>query len=197
MPLIQNPTPGRKLQRGLRLTDLPDSVLAPEIVGVILLEDYSAPLSDISRGCIGRSAGGPTALENIGISLVRAGSPPQYDLVVTRAWFSTTTTQEIRLVVPSTPLVGKTLSPDTSFTDLELPGRPSSELGVISQVGIPAGRNIMTMHVLANTLIQIAVDIRIGTIGQGDDLTTLLIIAGDVNTRLVGGFDWVESEPQG
>jgi len=197
MPLIQNPTTGRKLQRGFRLTELPDSILAPEIVGVVLLEDWSAPLSDLERGCMGGELQVAVAAEFGVIAIVRVGAPATYDLQVSGVWWSSNATGNIRLIVPTGGLAGFTISANTSFTDQNLPGRPSSQLIFDTAVGIPAGRNIIRTRALANTTYFFPLDIRIGTIGQGADLTSLAVVAETNNTDLNAGFYWKESAPEG
>jgi len=197
MSLIQNPTIGRKLQRSLRLTALPDSILAPEIVGVILVEDQSAPLVEEERGCMGTTELAAVALENPIILLVRVGAPAPYDLTVKAAHFSTTTDQILQLSVPTVAVVGLTVAGDTQFTDMELPGRPASQLGRDTQVGVPTRRTIWQGFCLANTPYRIPLALRIGTIGKGSNLTSLMIAGITVNTTLRGGFEWTESVPQG
>lgn len=197
MPLIQNPGPGRKLQRAMRLTELPDSILAPEIVGTILLEDLSAPLTDTSRGCMGMAQAGAVLAENAIIVLVRVGAPARYDLQVTDLLFVSGIVQEIRVIVPTAGVFGLTASGATSFTDFELPGRPSSQLGLDTQVGFPAGRILMRFTVEPDVFYRIPVKIRIGTIGIGDELTSIMIGAVTTNTVLRAGFIWTESSPLG
>lgn len=197
MAIIQNPAISRKLQRGLRLTGLPDAVLAPEIVGTILLEDWSKPLSDIDRACMGSAGVGAVVGEQGIIVLVRVGAPAPYDLVVTEAWFSSTTTQQVILGVPTAGVSGLSVSGNTSFTDLELPGRPASQLAIRTIAVLPANRVIFDGEVLASTVLHIPLNLRIGTIGQGDDLTSLMLAAGTANTLIRGGFKWVEAAPQG
>jgi len=195
-PLIQDPTAGRKLQRGFRLTTLPDSVLAPEIVGVVILEDWSDPLGDVSRGCAGTETRGAVAAQNPHITLVRVGLGNPYELVVTRLWFSSTTTQQIAIVQPSA-LAGQVASANTSFTDFRLPGRPASQLGTLSQVGLTPGRQLFSGVFLANTINRLDVHLRLGTFGDGVDLTALAIVGQTVNSTLHGGFEWTESSPLG
>jgi len=197
MALIQNPSIGRKLMRALRLTSLPDSVLAPETVPVILVEDLSAPLSDVERGCMGADDESAFAAQNsIGV-LVRVGAPASYDLTVTAVHFSSPTAQAVRLIVPTAGVVGLTVSAQTSFTDFNIAGRPTSQMGRDTQIGVPAGRILGQYLILADTHYRIPVNIRIGTIGQGDDLTSLMIAALTVNTDLTFGFEWTESLPLG
>ncbi len=197
MPLIQNPSIGRKLQQRLRLTNLPDSVLAPETVAVILVEDASAPLSDIERGCLGSSAAGAVAAENPIVALVRVGTPAVYNLTITKLWFNSTTDQLIRIIQPASDITGLTVSGNTSFSDFELPGRPTSFLGFDTRVGAPSGRILWDFEVLARTTYMIESRIRLGTFGIGPQLTSLVIAGNTVNTVLRGGFEWTESDPLG
>ncbi len=196
-PLIQDPTTPRKLQRGFRLTEMPDGILAPEIVGVVLLEDWTAPLSDLSRGCMGSAVAGAVAAENALVVLTRVGAPARYDLIVTEAYFNSTTSGTIALAIPTAGVVGLTTSGNSTFTDLELPGRPTSDLGFDTQVAIPANRSIRRYAVIANTTYRIPLNMRLGTIGKGADLTAIMLVAESVNTQLRAGFSWTESGPLG
>jgi len=197
MPLIQNPSIARKLQRFLRLVDFPDSVLAPETVSVIVVEDLTEPLSDIERGCIGSDRIGGVLAENSIIALVRVGAPARYDLIVQEAFLSSDTTQQMRVIVPTAGLAGLTVSGETSFTDFGLPGRPSSQLLIDTQIAIPAGRKLWEGRVLADTVYRIVLNIRIGTIGQASQLTSIAIVGTTQDTQILGGFKWTESPPQG
>ncbi len=197
MALIQNPSIGRKLQQLLRLTSLPDTVLSPETVPVILVEDVSDPLLGDGRGCMGTARRNAVAAENAIVVLVRVGAPASYRLKVTKVWFSSPTTQRLILAVPTAGVLGLTPSGSTSFRDFNLPGRPASQLGTDTQVAIPARRDLWSGLVLANTTIVLPVNIDIGTIGQADDLTSLMIVANTQNTDIDAGFEWVEDAPKG
>jgi len=194
--LIQTPRLARKLQRALRLTALPDSVLAPETVPVILVEDLSAPLSDEDRGCIGAGRQGAVAGENSILSLVRVGAPAPYDLVVNQIFVSTPTTGLITIRKNTAAVVGLTAL-NTTFMDFQTPGRPSSQFARDSQVGIPAGIQLYQFRILADELKILEVNIRVGTIGDGNDNTTITMAHEANNADLVGGYQWTESAPQG
>ncbi len=179
------------------MTDLPDSVLAPELVGVILVEDYSAPLTDIERGCRGSDAVAAVAAEFGIIVLVRVGSPARYDLVATEAHFSTQADAIVTVGVPTAGVAGLTASDQTTFEDQELPGRPTSQLGLDTQVAVPANRTLYQLTVLSNTMYRIPLSQRLGTVGLGDDLSSLMIASGTANIILRGGFTWTERPPLG
>lgn len=194
MPLIQSPGPGRKLQQGLRLVALPDAVLSPEIVAVVVVEDFSAPLSDISRACIGSEAFGSAVAQLPIISMVRVGNPAPYDQIITKVFFSSENDQAVHVVRPSAAVVGITISDNTGFTDFNLPGRPTSQLGFF-EGSFPAGINILQARVLAGVFYQFDLNVRMGTVdGFGN---ALLIVGSVANTVLFGGFEWTESDLPG
>ncbi len=195
--LIQTATIARKLQRALRLQSLPDSVLAAETVPVILVEDLSAPLSEEERGCIGQAATPAVAAEFPIIVLVRAGDPSLYSLVVTEAFFHSTTTQVVSISIPTAAIVGLTVSAGTSFEDLQLPGRPASFLGQDTQVASPAARPVMRVRVIANEQHRIPLNFRLGTTNSPLSLNSIMIIGENVNTIVRGGFKWTEGPPLG
>ena len=199
MALIQNPAITRKLQRFLRLTTIPDAVLAPETVGVVIVEDLSAPLTDQERGC----AGVANVLGVVGekglISLVRVGAPAQYDLVVTAITMFTPTLagQIIRVHAPPGGTGTLNISPQTSFTDFTIPGRPSSQLGFDTQAAVPLGEILYEVSLQAATPYRIPVNIRIGTLRDGVEKNSLTIACAIDDVQLMGGFEWTESGPLG
>lgn len=196
MPLIQNPTPARKLQRSLRLTELPDSVLAPEIVGVVIVEDLSDPLSFESRGCAGMATVAGVAGENGLVSLVRVGAPAAYDAVCTAIWFHSLGTASFRILgVGGSGTL--TVSPQTVFTDFSVPGRPTSQVGFDTQVGSPSTRIMWEYRGLANTTMRIPTNIRLGTVGDGLDFVSLTVALLSANVQFTAGFEWTESAPLG
>jgi len=194
VPLIQNPSPVRKLQRGLRLTELPDGVLAPEIVGVILLEDYSDPLSDISRGCYAATRQVAVAAEFSLITLQLAGTPAPYDLVVSAVHFVTNGVALVSIMAPTVALAGLTTL-GGQFADRTIPGQPTSTFGRDTQAAIPAGRRFFQTRVAAEDPQRIPLDTRLGDGELGAD--SLMFVSDTANIELVAGFEWSESEPQG
>ncbi len=199
MPLIQTSTIGRKLQRSLRLVELPDAILAPEIVPVILVEDATAPLSDEERGCMGSSGIGPVALENPFVGLTRAVAPSDtYDLRVTEAHVSSTTAGELIVAIATEDFAtAMAVSGQTSFDDMEIPGRPSTLMGVDTLVGLPNHRTIVTIQAIANTTYRVPLDLRIGRLGLGDSLVGVFVGAETVNVQIRGGFRWTEGPSLG
>lgn len=193
-PIIQTPTIARKLQRSLRLTGLPDSVLAEETVSVILVEDLSAPLTDESRGCYGVGNQGGVAAENSLVALVLVGIPASYNAVITKIEVSTDTPQSIRIIRPTVGLAGFQVLA-TQFGDFQIPGAPTSVLQRdTSAAGIPAGVIIKQLRVLADSPISIPVDIRLF---GANLLNAVLVGAETVDTALTVGFEWTESPPLG
>jgi len=197
LALIQVSRLARKLQRSLRLTSLPDSVLAPETVSVIIVEDLSAPLSDEERGCMAAGGAGAVAAEFSLLALVRVGAPAEYDLTVTGMHFSSTTAQQIRLIVPTAGILGLAASANTQFTDFNTPGRPTSQFGIDTQVAVPVGRVLLRYEIEASVTYRIPLQLRLGTFGIGPQLNSLIMVAMTANTLLLGGWEWTESAPQG
>ena len=198
MALIQNPAISRKLQRFLRLTALPDAVLSPETVPVVVVEDLSAPLSDQERGCSGVGNILAVAGEISLLSLVRVGAPASYDLIVTGIIFSAPNNNTTIRVHQAPGGIGTlTILPHTSFHDFSIPGRPTSQLGFDTQVGIPAGRILYEYNVLAGTTYRIPVNIRIGTVGDGVEQNSITVAMANTAEQLQAGFEWTESGPLG
>jgi len=195
MSLIQTSVIGRKLQRLLRLTELPDSILAPDVVPVIVVEDVSDPLVGDARGCAGAAEQQPVAAEASIVSLVRVSR--SYNLKVTKFWFSSPNNNQISVIATSPPLTGLTATINTSFRDFSLPGRPSSTLGIDSLAAVPPGRILFRGRVLANELHVVEIDFDIGAPDDTLPLTDLSIVAEIVNTALTAGFEWTESPPLG
>lgn len=195
MPIIQNPTIGRKLQRALRLTELPDSILAPEVVATISVEDLTAPLSDIERGCAGSLDIGGVVAEFPLFGLVLVGNPPSYDLKVTALTISVSSDTILRVARARQAILGLTATTDTGFTNFGIPGRPASQLGSDTVAVLPTMDQLFRFRVLASTPVRVPLDFRLG----GPDPVTnfsnvLLVIAGATNIIMTGSFEWTESE---
>lgn len=192
--LIQSPDIGRKLQQGLRLTSLPDSVLAPETVPVILVEDYSQPLIGTSFGCTGAvnvvAVGGE-------FSFITLERRPQMRCKAGRVNVSTQTNQILTIGAPTVDLTGITLSNSKSFTDFSVPGLPSSLFGFDTAVALPANVNLYLWQALAGTRYEFLLGLDLGNPDRQTGGTSLIIGCNTVNTTLTGGFDWVESEELG
>ncbi len=189
--LIQTPDYARKLQRRLRLTSLPDSVLAPESVGVFLLDDLRDEASGVEFPCFGSGEVTAVAAEFAVVVLTRIGTG--YEALLSRIMVNSPTAQIIRVSIPLVAVAGLTPSPNTNFRDLEAPGRPASEVGTDTVVATPSMRNVYPVRVLANQVQFIETQIRLG---EGVN-TRVLVSAGVANTGLEVGFDWVETPPFG
>ena len=195
--IIQSPDIGRKLQRQLRLTELPDSLLAPDVVPVILVEDLSAPLVGTAFGCVGAEIQSSVVGEFPMITLTAFGP---YQCTVRRLNLSANTTMILTIAVPTVSLVGMTTSPNTSFNNQGIAGRPASILGTDTKVAIPARRDLYVMRLLANTVWEFEVDIDLA--GSNDTPgevpgSNIMIFSEVANTAISAGVDWVESESLG
>lgn len=198
MPLIQDPGISRKLQRLLRLTSPADSILGAEVVPVIVVDDVSDDFAGgIDRRCMGSQGVAAVAAENCLVVLGRVGSPSTYRCRVTRVHFSSAGAGLIRVRIPTTIVTGLVASANSQFADLEIPGRPTSELGSDTNAGLPPGRDIIHARVLADTTYSFDLNVDLGAAGIGPSLPQIMIVSDTVNVLLDGGFDWTESAPLG
>lgn len=200
MALIQNPTPTRKLQRALRLTSLPDAVLAPELVGVFIVEDLSEPLSEESRGCMGSATVVGVTSQFSFAALVRVGAPASYDMVCTAVNFSAIGSPSSVIVgLPTAGVVGLTVSTDISWVDFSLPGQPSSQIGFDTALALPAHRRLAAFSMPANENIRLPLNVRLGTFSGPGGLNQTAIIVASLfsDTTIRVNFEWTEETPLG
>ena len=195
MSQIQTSDQARKLQRGLRLTSLPDSILAPEIVGVIILEDYSKPLIGTEFGCSAGTTRGAVAAEFSQVILRRPNA--QIRVKVLRVFIGASSAQAILISIPNTPPGGFTELASRVFNDLEVPGRPSAFFGSDTAIAIPARRDMYSIRVPADQSIVVTLDIDLGAPGVGNGDTDVLFANTVVNTSLSVGLEWVEGPTLG
>jgi len=199
MPHIQDPTIGRSLQRGLRLTALPDSVLAPEVVPVIVVADFTGgQFGDVVRGCHG-------SINQIGVAAeqshgsVRRASIGTEVIVKGFDYSGPTNLQLIIARLEEAPPLGLTESNEKQFDDFDTPGRPSAilETGTFAGVDVPQV-NILARHVvLANVRnnISFGAGLRLGTPGTFQDQVFCFTLESNVTCRF--NFVWEERPPLG
>jgi len=179
--------------RALRLTALPDAILAPETVGVVLVEDLSAPLSDISRSCGGAVNVAAVAAQQGHIGLIKTSN--NYDLVVTRCVIASSATMGVEIGLPTVDLTGLATSGETAFLDRDTPGRPSTILGTDTAAALPAHTAIWRGRILANHTLIIELNVRLG--GNAAGVNSIMVHSNNTNAQIEGGFFWTESDPQG
>jgi len=193
--LIQNPTISRRLQTNLRLTHPPDSILAPETVAVIIVDDYTSPIDDESRGCAGANVVGAVAAERGLCGLIRV-NPNQYDLVVSGVMVTCQTAQLFDLRIPTVAVTGPTPSGNTNFVDFNLPGRPSTQLVVDTNAVAIVGRNLLTFECDGLNPVIIPLGIRIGT-GDPVGSDTIILQSQSNNLPFQVSWTWTEGPPLG
>lgn len=192
MALIQRPAITRRLQRALGLTSVPDGVLAPEIVGVVIVEDLSRSLdAEEIRPCMAGADSVALAGERSHITISRRSA--SVEVVCTGVTFSSPVTSHFQLILP-TALV-TVVVPRGQFNDRTLPGRPSSDVGVGTLVAGVTGNRILELVVLANDPVHIPLNIRLGA--PGDPSSQVSVQVDAFNQLVRGGFTWVESPPLG
>ncbi len=197
MPHIQDPTIGRSLQRGLRLTALPDSILAPEVVPVIVVDDYTTGrFGEIERACTGFHGQAAVAGENAHVSLQRSAIGTE--VIVTRITLDPGGAAGrffIGRITAANP--GGAVSTETSFDDFNTPGKPSAQMivGTVLPGGLPALDIMYQIVLIGNTHTQIPVYIRLGAPGLNAALLWVNHQTAGVAANI--GFNWIERPPLG
>lgn len=197
--LVQDPSIGRALQRSLRLTSLPDSLLAPEIVPVILVSDLSegTPFGDVERSAAGFATIGAVAAENGHISLRRPGAG--IEVIIKKLTFDIGSPAArivfgtIGAAIPG----GTTASPETAWQDFNIAGKPSAvlEQGTVLNAALPAIDIMWEWIIPANTTRSMNVNIRLGVPGTVRE--TFWTHCATVNQTHRMGMEWIERPPLG
>jgi len=195
MPLINNPSLGLRLKKFCQLTALPDSVLAPEIVGTILLGDLTEGATD--RLCMGsrsiQAAGGQFPLVGIR-NQPAAGAPRDVAVRVTRIWVTTDTTQLITIAFTGAGL-GAWSQGQKAFLDLDQVGAPSTEVGGDGEVAEPADARLAEIRLLANTVLEFPINFLMGTVNAGLFQNSLFVFGFTADTNISATFAWTEFSP--
>lgn len=186
MPLIQNPGPARKLMRGLRLTHLPDAVLAPEMVGVVIVDDYSESLDELARNSAG-SHNQPAVAGQQSNVYILAEVQGQYfilDRIIVRASAAT----DISIIAPNVILTPLSTAKG-QFRDLALPGRPAADMGRFSGAA-PAGIRVHQLHFSVDAIVlDVSYTLRLR---PGEAQAPICVSTASVNVALDVSFDWRE-----
>jgi len=188
-PLIQRPDVALKLKDRYGLTSMPDSILAPEIVPVTIVDDLSE--LGVSRACAGRASIGAVAAE-IPMCAITQPEPQDSDITIIVRRMLIRASANIALVW------GRITEPGYVFTNLitkqflnqGVPGRPTAMLRLASSP-VPIGRidfggilrsDLSTFEVLTNVIIP-------------PDQIGLVVMSTGVNVSLEVSFDWDEIPP--
>lgn len=191
MPLIQTPDIGLKLFRRYRLEVQPDSVLAPEIVPVVLVDDISAAQIGRKAYGFGDQAAvvgqlGECVLVNnsrgnthvTAVTITSSGSPVIFDLVR-----------------PTVGISGLASSGSTSWAEGDTPGRPTNPVGIRTVAAHPAHRVLNRIR-LDNASVRLPLDYYLG-VGVGAGQRTIAVFCQTANQIVRVSWEWTELQPQG
>jgi len=198
-PLIQKPDIALRLKKFLGLTELPDSVLAPEVVATIEVGNVTEGV--LTRQCMGSRIETAVAMEFPIIALrsnPAAGAPRDVQIVLTKVVVSSGTTQQI-ILGNTGAVLGVLVAGEKAFADNDLVGNPSSEIGGATNVAIPAMNDLIRHPILANTprefLILQGRGFKFGVQAANLFQNSFIVVGASVNTNLQASFEWSESEP--
>jgi len=201
VPIIQTPEIALKLFRRFRLDRPPDSLLSPEVVPVVVVDDLTDyNTSGADRRCMGISVQGAVAAEFAIAVLVN--SLPQR-LHVTAVTISTPTGQNVAIARPTQAIVGLTAVVHKAFVDFRVPGQPQAVNSVDTVVALPNRRVMWDEPVLASSPVRLPLDVTLfggepGAEGPGGaGSRALLVSAGTVNTELRVSWEWTEGVQEG
>jgi len=191
MALIQDSAIGLRLKNFLGLTHLPDTILAPEQVGVIIVGDISA--GGGGRGAQGGTLAGPTVAERSSVSLsspVAAGNL-RPKILVNRVMLSTETTGTVLLQFTGAAYTPDTISASKGWEDLDFSGPPSAQLGndTRDDAALPTRAVFLRVRVLANTMYDIPLDM---SLGSRTFQNHLIVSHTTDNVTLHCSFQWTE-----
>ena len=200
MPIIQVPDIALKLYRRFRLESVPDSLLAPETVPVVIVEDLVGyNITGAERECRGSSGQAATVAEYSISGLVNFN--PNAGIRVTGVWLTSTTAQLMTLLRPTAGIVGMVNSTDKSFMDFRIAGEPQASVQKQAIVALPIGRALWQLSVLATTPIYIPLDVtlkksEVSPMGAMPD-RAILAMTTVANTNLDVCWEWTEGAQEG
>ena len=200
MALINTPSIARKLQRALRLTRTPDSVLSPDVVPVLLMEDLSQMQvnpGEEERPCL-------ATVEMSAVAGMRgyaaAIKPPDYQNRVVVDSVQITPDFEDVFYVMKTASTWDLYTNETTkhFRDLQLDGKPGTIIGRVANAGLlgdPIWRGWIPSS--PNNGLIIPLDIELGdptsvTLGE-----FIAVVGETVNQRFFVNWNFRELPPLG
>ena len=200
MPIIQVPDIALKLYRRFRLESVPDSLLAPETVPVVIVEDLVGyNVTGAERQCRGSTDQGSTIAEFAISGLVNFNV--NAEIKVTGVWISSQTTQRWTLLRPTAGVVGMANDPDKSFVDFRIEGEPEASVQKQTIIALPPGRAMWTGMVLADTLVYIPLDLtlkksEVSPMGAMPG-SAILALCELANTNQFVAWEWTEGVGEG
>lgn len=175
--------------RGLGLTHPPDSILAPELVGVILVEDYSKELDELTRAAAGSITQAAVAGQQSNCFIMADDGAEFFvlDRIIVRADITT----DISVIVPNVLLAPLTTAKG-QYRDLALIGRPQAEMGAFTGAA-PAGIRVHQLQiqptVLGVNILDVDYTLRLRT---NETQAPICISTAQQQVALAVSFDWRE-----
>ena len=194
MPIIQVPDIALKLYRRFRLESVPDSLLAPEIVPVVLVEDLSEYMVEgTGRRCMGHTTVSAVLAERGFAILGNVGEETRVRVSHVTMHVNTPTTIDI-LAHTQTSIA---IAPGTkAFLDRRVRGAPQSTIGFGAEAVPPVGIIIWSGSLTSKDPRRIPIGMLLGS-GEFAGNSRIVVIAANENVGFSVTFEWVEGIPEG
>ena len=200
-PLLNVPSLALKLLRRYRLTALPDSVLGPEIVGVVLLDDLTdyEEKGGFNRICYGAISASGAAGLTLQVALVNT---LRERIRVTDVWVSFVSTSAFRIIRPRGPLTGFVDGGSKTFGDFRLPGEPQAVIQSVAKA-LPPRSNVWLGFGGDVARVPIHVPVNVTLEGGPPGVTVepgaraLIVHPDEFNIPFTVTFRWIEGIPEG
>ena len=200
MALINSPAIARKLQRILRLQQLPDTILGPEVVPVIIVEDASqlrVNASEEEKPCLGFSRSVAVAGANSHCVIrkpfnVTIQQASKLRIIVDGVWVSPNAPTDIAVVYLNTlPALDVT----KRFKDATLRGLPEAEIGTQDNVGV---LGVIVLRLFSagtgGLYLPLGIELPNPTLTNNEGIG---VVPTGTNTLLDASWDWRELPPFG
>lgn len=198
MALIQTPGIGRKLQQRYRLQELPDGVLAPEVVPVVLVDDLSAFLEETERPCLGTAFVSATVGQFSQVAYISRGTKGTYKSVLRGVLVSVGAATDI-IIRRASPTIAWTIFVTESFTrtfqEFGVAGLPQDFIGAAANAALEAGTDFVRVQMPANTPRYIPLNLSLA--GPRFTNRAIMVAAATVNIGCRCTFYWTEGTPNG
>ena len=194
MPIIQVPDIALKLYRRFRLESVPDSLLAPETVPVVIVEDLSDFMVEGGgRPCMGATDVAPVAAQ-VGYAVL-GNVAEQTRVRVSHVNIDVQTAMQVLVIAHTQTAI--TITPGSkAFLDRRVRGNPQSLIGFGASVVPPVGITIWNNWVLARAPTRIPIGMLLGS-GEFAGNSRIVVRAVTVNVAMRIGFEWIEGVPEG
>ncbi len=201
MPLVNVPSLAQKLFRRYRLVTPPDSVLGPEMVPVVILDDLAKyeEAKGFNRVCYGAGAFAGAAGQTLQIALINT---LRERIHVTDVWISFVSVSAFRIIRPTAALAGFVSSGSKTFADFRLTGQPQALIQTAAQ-GLPSRRNLFMGFGGDPARVPVHVPLDVTLEGGPPGVTiepgarAIIIHPDEQNIPATVTWRWVEGIPEG